>query len=554
MTMDPRARCSLLSLLFVCTCAGPPPIVCAPDFADMNLPSSPDLADHVLRIGQGGVPFDPEGEGSLGVGVDEVGRLLLRPGQIGTGRTHFIWIANSAEGTLSKLDAATMKEIGRYFTFPGEKGDPSRTTVGLHGDVVVANRALQNPIEPRRASAVRIAADKSRCIDRNGNGEIDTFEGTGPVPAEFVWPEGQKVSPDECVLWLTDLSHPDVATAPRAAGFDAAFTEDGDLSPNVYIGLYTTREVVRLDGRTGAILKRISVAPLHPYGLVVDRDGSVWVRALNDGLARIDVRKGDEVRIWTSPEAKACAYGITTDRRGYIYSSGRNCVMRFDPENERWKHLDVLPPGMGGHLRGLAADGHGHLWIAETGRGLFHVDASGGEMRLVGQVKDLAGTEFIGAAIDTLGHPWVISQAHSTAYRVDPADHTARGVVVGAGPYTYSDMTGSQLAQVAPPVGIYRHTLASPCGGTTRWLAMAYQIDAPAGSSVAIMLRAAATRQALKDAPWRPLATVPPGSGPADLAVAPGNEVLQFELILRAMDPAVLPRAAWVSVRYRCGG
>ena len=38
----------------------------------------------------------------------------------------YIWIANSAEGTVSKIDTRTGDEIGRYRVAPGES-DPSRT-------------------------------------------------------------------------------------------------------------------------------------------------------------------------------------------------------------------------------------------------------------------------------------------------------------------------------------------------------------------------------------------------------------------------------------------
>ena len=40
-----------------------------------------------------------------------------------------IWIANSAEGTVSRLDTVTGEEIGRYYSGPQEaSGDPSRTS------------------------------------------------------------------------------------------------------------------------------------------------------------------------------------------------------------------------------------------------------------------------------------------------------------------------------------------------------------------------------------------------------------------------------------------
>src|SRR5690606_10548894 len=63
------------------------------------------------------------------------------PCQAGSGDVEgFIWIANSGEGTVSKIDTVTGVELGRYVVRPDSGGSPSRTTVNNRGDVAVANR------------------------------------------------------------------------------------------------------------------------------------------------------------------------------------------------------------------------------------------------------------------------------------------------------------------------------------------------------------------------------------------------------------------------------
>jgi len=55
----------------------------------------------------------------------------------------FIWVPNTDEGTISKVDIRTGYEFGRYrVTPPGLSGNgsPSRTTVDLEGNVWVGNR------------------------------------------------------------------------------------------------------------------------------------------------------------------------------------------------------------------------------------------------------------------------------------------------------------------------------------------------------------------------------------------------------------------------------
>ena len=67
----------------------------------------------------------------------------------------FIWIANSGEGTVSKINTMTGVEEGRYDSSPQVGGNPSRTSVNLLGDVAVSNR------DP--GGVTKIAAVKERC-------------------------------------------------------------------------------------------------------------------------------------------------------------------------------------------------------------------------------------------------------------------------------------------------------------------------------------------------------------------------------------------------------
>lgn len=504
----------------------------------------PDKTD---TVGQGGSPFDPNEAGSGGIKRDDKGNVVLDPGTAMGGNKPILWVANSAEGTVSKVDTRAMQEVARYYTHPGGGADPSRTTVGLSGDVVVANRAVP---DPKRASAVKIAGDKSGCVDRNRNGKIDTFEGAGAVPAQFVWQEGQAESPDECVLWLTDLSSGGVGTLPRAAGFNAEPGNEGELSTQIYIGLFGTHELLRLDAKTGAVLKRIAVSPAMPYGLVIDKDANVWIRGAEGSLVKVDVRRGDAVSFYDARNGKAppCPYGITADARGNIYTAGSTCVSRFNPMTETWDVVQV--PGSS-FLRGLGADGNFGIWATDTSNGMFHIDASGANMVYKGMAA-IPGSN-VGAAIDFDGIPWLISLGEGRAYRVDPKDYSIRSVKVGNGPYTYSDMTGSQLRIAANPFGQYRHVFPG-CGSDTRWLTLNWKLSSPSGTSIVIKARAGATRADLESAAWTLQATVPPDRAPVPLRLPAGSkpDFLQVEFTLHSTDIKLTPILTSVSVGYDC--
>lgn len=114
----------------------------------------------------------------------------------------FLWVVNVNESTVSRWDASTRSEIARYRVgLPaGECAGacchnsgcnmPSRVVVDGNGDAYVANRAFD-----MQGTVVKIAGDVAECIDRNGNGMIDTSSSATPMG----WGE------DECILWTANV-------------------------------------------------------------------------------------------------------------------------------------------------------------------------------------------------------------------------------------------------------------------------------------------------------------------------------------------------------------
>jgi cysteine-rich repeat protein len=483
---------------------------------DQNLDESDGCTSLCQKPGTSdGKGFDPGGDGSQGVKLDDKGNVIIDPATAVSKVTKpVIWISNSAEGTISKIDTESLQELARYCTAPGCASDPSRTTVGLSGDAVVANRAYSGI-----PSAVRIATDEVNCVDRNGNGVIDTWKGAGPVPPEFQWQAGQPNSPDECVLWWTNLSS--YGSLPRAAGFDAEIGDKGELSVFVYVGLYNGSKVLRINAATGKVVKEIPV-PGNPYGLVVDKDGNVWVQALA-ALVKIDVKNGDEV---TSHPAQ-CMYGITADPQGRIYTSGYGdqCVRRYDPTTGE-NVVVGIPTGNGG---GVAIDQNGHLWTGQQG---VRIDTN--TMQVLGTSQ--AGGH--GWAIDANGIPWSIPLGGSyTAYKHDPnsaAPFNYQVAKPGVGTYTYSDMTGFQLVNAASKGGIFRKTFQGCGGGQTLFESLDMKLLAPPSTVTTVSVRVAPSVAELPAASWVKVATLPPDTTPIPLNLTGG--AIQVELTMKSQD------------------
>jgi hypothetical protein len=93
--------------------------------------------------------------------------------------------------------------------------------------------------------------------------------------------------------------------------------------------------------------------------------------------------------------------------------------------------------------------------------------------------------------------------------------------------YTYSDMTGQQLALATDKPGYYRQVFPGCPSGNTSWFDLAWDANTPAGTKVVFVGRTAATKDALATAPWITLATAPPQTSPISLKTAFGKTPLQ---------------------------
>ncbi len=537
--------------------------------------------------GQGNPAFDPNGDGSKLVVLDGGGNVTVDRQTSLLNIARFIFVSNSAEGTVSKVDPNMMKEVARYCTAPGCNADPSRASVSLDGNVGVANRASYfyggNPKggqNPASASAVMIAGDISKCVDRNGNGKIDTNLAGGTIAqnSPFYWKANTRISPDECVLWWTPLSNDrngnfvgGGGTLPRSATFDANPSPDGSvLSSNFYVGLNATRELAQIDAKTGAIKQQIDVQAA-PYSSVFDRFGYLWIKDLGGPVMRVDTNNNLALKQFPTPP---CSYAISADKRGYIYGAGNTCVARMDPTaaNPQWEKLD-LPNSC--FTRGPSLDANFNLWVPDTCHGGYHVDASKPFGQGMTLKKDLpltgdTGQYILGTAIDGNGYPWFINtelpggnccsnyfgNAVGTAWRVDPANgYALTKVKVGMQPYVYSDLSGSQLALTAPTTGSYRKTFQPACGSKATWTTLTWTDAVPQGTTLQVFYRAAADAFSLQNAPFVPVGQEPPAiMQPVMINLPMGTDpsYFQVQFTLSTSDTQNKPSLGSITVGYSC--
>lgn len=443
-----------------------------------------------FQFGAGGSDFPLDDDGASGVTLDEDGALALEGGGLELDAGGHIWIANTGEGTVSKVDTETFEEVGRYVTGPrGRANDPSRTSVNLYGDVYVGNRF--------GSSVSRISALGESCADQDGDGMVLTSTGRTPL----AWGD------DECVLWTTVIADGDAVV--RAVAAQDVVGPDGRVEQYVWVGDWAAGTVYKLDGVTGEVLVAAPV-PHTPYGFALDAQGHLWSATLSSHLLRIDTdtctARTCDNRIFT---LDSLTYGITVDADQRVWIGGQG-VLRFDPDTERVTQA----PYFGG-CNGVAADARGNIFAAcESESSVVRVDAD--DPNEFTQIVLNDGSPR-GVAVDAQGKVWAINRDHDTAHVIEPGSRiTDNRVVEEVGgfvtPYTYSDMTGQQARLVADPRGFWRGVVEG-CAEGANWLELLFTADVPTGSSIVIRVTASDERSTLGEGEWITVATLP---GPDD--------------------------------------
>jgi streptogramin lyase len=534
----------------------------------------------------------PTEENSENVTQGVEGELQLEPDErhVDFG---YLWIANTGENTVSKIDVETGMEVARYASavatgsvpggpIPYPSTDPysdcqhcpSRTAIDFNGDAFVANRAFN-----LQGSVTKFANDEVNCPDLNGNGAVDTSwdaNGDGVIdvydPAEFL---GEA---DECILWTAAVGGVD--GIPRALAIDSGSVPDYGSNGNVWVGVYNEQRAIQLNGDTGEEVASVTLTngngTVHPYGVAVDAMGFAWFTAISDGtLAKVDTIGGNLVEIYSKTAGTGCpgAYGIAVDVMGRIWLAGFDCntADRFDPSDLSWASIDFSASGRGPHTRGIAPDLAGTIWVAHTGNGPGHVTRFDAETLQELESFDLphhlgsgeTTNNTIGVGIDRNGACWAISRDDGydagTATRITPGG-AMESFPVGLMPYTYSDFTGFGLSTVTRPSGWYNMIIAAcedhdpnPPDIITDWTYLTWYELEPAGTNVRMRLKVADTVADLDNATWYGPYDNPTPGVDLDAEGIPDANFMLLQVLLSSTDPNVTPSFLGFDLDFDCG-
>lgn len=452
-----------------------------------------------------------------------------------------LWVPNTDEGTVSKIDAERAQELARYRT---RGGYPIQVAVDHRGDVFVLDGTFGG-----QAHLTKIAGVPERCHGAR----------TSTAPDQ-VLPVGQ----DECVLIDLPLSEAD---DPRTLAVDGALAPDLERAGDVWLGCVGSSELLHLSGHDGAELSRHALA-LRAHASAFDPYGGLWLIERAGKVLRFDPLAPEAGEPLLVPFACYNLDALSLDEHGRLLLSGFGCerVYAYDPQRDQWRSApmpDLLTP------RGVVAVS-GERWVAYSSGQIARL---GSESLSPQPAQSLAADgltpfETFALSADGFGQLWAVStqggpSGVGLATRFDRATGMVSAQVpIGVGPRAGGDLSGSASGGDFARMGRATHVFGG-CGregkleavslGQTRWLNLRVDARLGAGAKVSISLRHAASIEALPDESFNMLGELPRDASPFALQLPDGGAI-EVALELESRHALGAPRIARVGVEWRCPG
>jgi DNA-binding beta-propeller fold protein YncE len=466
----------------------------------------------------------------------------------------FIWVPNQ-QGTVSKVNTETGKELGRYWVAPFP-ASPSRTTVDLYGNCWVGNR--------QAGTVVKIGLYEAGIWDdRNNDGIIQTsmdLNGDGDITGDELLPWGE----DECVLFEVNLFQGNLGTyvpgtypgpydtelwrtSPRGLAIDADNNLWAGTCPGTIANLYSYPSTYyHIDGETGAIKEHVVMSGHAAYGAVIDPNGILWssmrptgIKDITPFLVRFDPSTLSRERIYLQ---NRYTYGLGLDYLGNLFVSGWNHGNLHRVNTNRFPGASFPQSGLGewtkggpNNARGVACTTDNHVWVASTsGDRVYRYDNNGNH-----KTNIYVGNGPTGVAVDAVGKVWVCNLYDDTIRRIDPATNTVDMTkhILGSGlggqyHYGYSDMTGIMARTITTRIGTWTVTFDSD-ESDTPWGTVSWKGEEPVGTSITVKVRSSND-----ESTWSAWETVIIGEW---LSSTPNGQYLQIETTLQIVDGEVSP-------------
>jgi streptogramin lyase len=439
-----------------------------------------------------------------GLSTDTDGDLRMASG-LRLFETPYLWVPNSAENTVTRIDVKTGEKAGP-FSLKSKAGEdchnPSRTTV-----------------------------------DQDYNMWVGCRGSAGGLNREDLKPEMVPATVDNKVVKLskTDgavLLSVRVGHGPRALALDA--------KNHLWVGCSVDDTVWEIDGQSGECYRgeapgcakpALKVAN-YPYGAAVDQRQRLWVVHVHDGLlTEIDTATGAvlaQYGPWKRNGSCVFLYGIAIDRHNDVWLGGWGCndvvkvkgvagLHQGDGKSYQAGQLIGSYSSGGNNTRGVAVDLDDNVWAANSGTHNA-TKLNGMTGKIIATVN--VGDQPTGAGVDAQGNAWIVNMGSSSVHRVNGLNvMDTKEIAVGKGPYTYSDMLGTayHLITKQGDATAYWRVVVDSQLTKPLWKQVTWSAETPGKSRLEVRTRCAPEEKGLASAAWGPALASP---GPAHCAGA----------------------------------
>ena len=517
-------------------------------FSDEGVQSPCGGCDRQCRGGVWGGPAAPF-EASDPLDVTSAGELTLRwqPSSV-----RALWVPNTDEGSVSRIDPESARETARYRT---RGAYPIRVAVDHRGDAWVLDSSFGGS-----AHLTKLAGDRARCRDRNGDGLRSS---QGP---EDVLPVGQ----DECVLLDLPLS---AADDPRSLAVDGAVAPDSQRAGDVWLGCAGSHQLLHIDGEAGRELGRYMLGEVRPHLGAFDLYGVLWLIDRDGLLVRFDPAAPDAAAHLTAPFACYALEGLSIDPDGQLLLSGFGCesVLSYDPRRSQWRKYPV--PGLLSPRGILALSGSGFVGYAsgELARVMREREREPLAIEPAVSLRSGGGAPFetVALSADASGNVWAISTQGGAggvglATRIDPGTlQVTAQVPLGRGPRAGGDFSGvgsggeyaraGSISHVFGGCGREGRTTGDSGAALTQWKRLRVAAVSGAGAKLLVSVRRADAESELPAQSFQRLGEWPGAEPVYALQLAVGG-VLEVKLELESAPAIGAPRVARVGVEWDCPG
>ena len=214
------------------------------------------------------------------------------------------------------------------------------------------------------------------------------------------------LDPDRAIGQLTHVWYEN--QLPQGTVLSIAQGKGGSIWLATYGGLvhYSGAEFDTIDPRVASALKSTAITAVY-----VDREGTLWVGTLNDGLYR---RRGRELKPVALPANIKSVFGIVEDRGGALWLTTNAGVARMGAKGIRLLGEESgFPPR--GFYHAIVADAAGGVWVVADDFGVVHwLD---GRVETFDTRRGLPTNAVHSLAIDHAGTVWVGTQGGPVRYR-----------------------------------------------------------------------------------------------------------------------------------------